>query len=124
MSLAVPLKPLEAQTVFITLNGQNCQINVYSKGEYGMFLDLYVFNVPTILAANPDGLVIAGVQAQNQRWIVISAYLGFSGDLAFYDTTDTVTPSNPTYDGLGSRYQLTYYTPEEIAAVPQIEGEQ
>ena len=37
--------------------------------------------------------------------LVRSAYLGFIGQLAFFDTQGT---SDPDYSGLGTRYQLVY----------------
>ncbi len=99
----VPLQAVPSQTVFCTLNGQNTQINVYQKDNYGCFLDLYINSGAT--------LVIGGVLCQNQRLIVISAYLGFVGDLEFIDNQGT---SDPYYTGLGSRYSLVYLAPGDI----------
>lgn len=44
--------------------------------------------------------------------IVRSAYLGFIGDLAFIDTQGT---SDPIYAGLGTRFQLVYLFPVDVA---------
>ena len=99
-SLIVPLQPLASQTVALTLNGQACKINVYQKST-GLFCDLYV----------NDGLIIGGVICQHLNVIVRSAYLGFSGDIAFYDTQRT---DDPVYTGLGSRWLLGYFTPDEL----------
>ena len=98
----VPLATTEAQTLNIVLNNQICQINVYQK-FYGVFVDLYVNNT----------LIIGGVIAQNLNRIVISAYLGFKGDLMFLDTEGD---DDPDWTGLGTRWILIYITPIELAA--------
>lgn len=95
----VPLSAVPSQQVAILLNGQSCNIYVKTT-RYGMYLDLYVSGI----------LVLAGVPCQNLNRIVRSAYLGFVGDLAFYDTQGTLDPS---YDGLGSRYVLLYLEPSD-----------
>ena len=90
----VPLQPLPNQTLSVTLGAQNCQINVYQK-FFGVFVDLYI----------GADLIIGGVIAQNLNRIVRDAYLGFVGDLAFYDTQGN---DDPTYASLGTRFQLLY----------------
>ena len=96
----VPLKGEKAQTEFATLGNQVCQINVSQK-LYGLFLDLYV----------GGDLIVAGATCQDRNRLVRSAYLGFSGDLMFMDTLGT---EDPTWDGLGSRFLLTYLLPSEV----------
>lgn len=100
MPLVVPLQPVPSQTVSVMLNNQACTINVYQKAAH-LYVDLLVNNA----------LIIGGVIAENLNVIVRSAYLGFIGDLAFYDTQpSTITgPNDPVYTGLGSRYVLEYY---------------
>jgi hypothetical protein len=63
-----------------------------------VYLDLYVAGV----------LIIGGVLCLNGVNIVRNAYLGFIGDLAFYDQQGT---TDPVYSGLGSRYLLFYFAP-------------
>jgi hypothetical protein len=115
MTQLVPLVALPSQTLTTNLAGQVCQINVYQK-FYGLFLDLYLGTT----------LIIGGVICQNCNRIVRSAYLGFSGDLMFYDTQGTYyTPppnlavgyggQDPDYTGLGSQFQLVYLTAAELA---------
>jgi hypothetical protein len=104
--LTIPLQAVPSQTVNVNLNNQSCTINVYQKGPGGpfgpnMYLDLLV----------NDALIIGGVLCRNLKAIVISAYLGFVGDLTFYDTQGT---SNPTYAGLGSRFVLNYLAPSDL----------
>ena len=99
----VPLQPLPNQAVSVALNNQPCQINVYQK-FFGLFLDLYVSNT----------LVIGGVLCLNLNRVVRSAYLGFQGDLGFWDTQGS---QDPYYTGVGSRYQLVYLTPADLASI-------
>jgi hypothetical protein len=99
--LTVPMKPLPSQTLAVTLGGQSCQINIYQK-FCGLFLDLYVNGV----------LIIGGVLCHDANRIVRSAYLGFIGDLAFFDTTGS---SDPVSTGLGSRFILVYFTEADLA---------
>ena len=101
--IAIPLQPIPAQTFNVSLGGQPCRIALYKKGDY-FYMDLTVNNTA----------VLQGRMVLNSVWIVRYAYLGLVGDLVMFDTQGT--NDSPTYDGLGSRYQLYYLTPEEIAA--------
>ncbi|NBW08590.1 MAG: hypothetical protein EBR82_11255 [Caulobacteraceae bacterium] len=92
--LTVPLQAVPSQTLAISLDGQPCKIDVVTRGD-GLFVNLYV----------NDALIIAGVAARNRVRVVIDAYLGFIGDLSWLDTEGD---EDPTYDGLGSRWQLVY----------------
>lgn len=89
----------------VTLDGQLCRIHLAQKAT-GLFLDLYV----------DDVLIIGGVLCQVANRIVRSAYLGFVGDLAFFDTqpnadpVDAAHPDHVHYSGLGGRYFLAYVT--------------
>ena len=109
--MVVPLHSVPSQTVYVTLNGQPCQIDVYQKST-GMFVNLWV----------NGALTIGGVIAENQNVIVRDAYLGFSGDLAFFDTMPAqvpggaAVPSDPYYTGLGTRFFLGYSLPSELPA--------
>lgn len=98
----VPLQAVPSQSLTTTLSGQNTQINVYQK-FFGVFVDLYVNNA----------LIIGGCIAQNLNRIVRSVYLGFQGDICFFDTQGS---TDPVYTGLGTRYQLIYLTSAELAA--------
>lgn len=97
----VPLQAVPNQALSILLGGQNCQINVYTKiGQ--LYLDLYVDNI----------LIIGGVVCENLNQLVRSTYLGFVGDLAFIDNHGS---SDPTYDGLGTRYSLAYLEAADLS---------
>lgn len=122
----IPLQPVVSQTVNVVLADQSCTIDVYAKGilaayqppwvpaptpptypapdllASALYLDLYVSNV----------LVLGGIQCLNGVAIVRDSYLGFVGDLAFYDTQGA---TDPVYTGLGGRYVLAYLSPGDIA---------
>lgn len=102
--LIVPLAAVPNQAVTVTLNGQVCQVDIYTT-DLGLFLDLYVNDV----------LIIGGVICENLNRIVRSLYLGFSGDLAWIDGQGD---TDPIWQGLGpttaARYCLAYVFPSEL----------
>lgn len=100
MMQIVPLQALPNQIVNIALNDQSCAIKVYQK-FYGLFIDLYV----------DEQLVIGGVICEDRNRIVRSKYLGFDGDLAFFDT---VGNADPSYETLGAQFLLAYFTEDDI----------
>lgn len=91
----IPVSDTPNQTFNVMLGGQACTINLYQTNGYGLYCDLYVDNV----------LIIGGVACENLNRIVRDAYLGFIGDLFWNDTQDS---SDPSYPGLGTRYQFWY----------------
>ena len=104
--LIIPTQAVPNQTLAVQLNNQNCVINIYQKGQFdyaGLYIDLYV----------NDALIIGGVISLIGKAIVRYAYLGFVGDLAFFDTN---TPASvaPYYTGLNGRYFLAYFAPGEL----------
>ena len=96
----IPLQPVENQSIFATLGGQNVQSNVYQKTT-GLFVDVFVAN----------SLVLGGVSAQNARPLILTPYLGFIGDLVWIDNQGS---SDPVYTGVGSRYSLVYLEAGDI----------
>lgn len=97
----IPTSPVPSQMLTTSLAGQSCQIKVYQKTT-GLYIDLSVNDV----------LIIGGVIALNANLIVRDSYLGFIGDLAFFDTQDS---EDPDYTGLGSRFILAYIEKSERA---------
>lgn len=98
----IPIQAVPNQTLQVQLANQPVTLNIYQQ-IYGLFVDVYV----------SDTLIIGGVIAENMNRIVRDAYLGFVGDLVFWDSQDTdfVNPPDgldPIYTGLGSRYVLFY----------------
>jgi hypothetical protein len=99
--LSIPLQPVPSQQLQIVLGEQNCQISVYLKGT-AIYVDT---------AVNGTNISTA-VAALDVVPLVPIAYTGFLGNLLF---TDTQGNNNPTYDGLGGRYQLLYLSDAEYA---------
>ena len=102
MPSTIPLQPVPSQTLTVLLGTQTCQINLYQQVS-GLYCDLYVNNL----------LIIGGVVCQNLNRIVRDLYLGFIGDLCFWDTQGA---QDPDYTGLGGRYNFLYLTPADLAA--------
>lgn len=100
--LQIPIRPVASQILTVQLAKQPCRIEISQKST-GLFLNLYV----------NDALIIGGVICQNANRIVRSKYLGFIGDLAFFDTQEGVT-DDPYYTGLGSRWVMNYLEASEL----------
>ena len=90
----IPISPVASQSFTIKLGNQNCAIKIYQLST-GLYFDLAVDNNPIVYA----------MLCLNLVGLVREEYLGFVGQLAFFDTQGT---NDPTYDGLGSRFQLIY----------------
>lgn len=107
MPQIVPVQPVANQTFQVLLDGQQTTIDLSAVYD-NVFVDVSV----------NGSLVVAGVIAEQANVIVRDAYLGFSGDLVFYDTQpDPVNGAeDPQFGGLGTRWILAYLLPEEIPA--------
>lgn len=101
--LIVPTQAVPNQILTVSLANQNCQLQIVTKTT-GLFMNVSVNN----------SLIVGGVICQNLNRIVRDAYLGFVGDLAFFDTQGT---SDPSYTGLGSRWLLAYLSTADLAAL-------
>jgi hypothetical protein len=99
----IPLQALPNQTMQVQLGTQNCTLSVF-QFAYGLFATLLV---------GATGIVVSA-PCQNGNRLVRDAYLGFSGDLAFVDTQGS---ADPVYTGLGTRWQLLYFAPADLAAL-------
>jgi hypothetical protein len=106
----IPVSPVPAQVMTVQLNGtqsgtpynQNVRIRLYQLGTYGLFMDVYL----------SGALIVGGQICQDKNRIIRDAYLGFVGDLIVRDTQGS---SDPDWSGLGTRYLLTYLTPDDLA---------
>lgn len=94
MNQLIPLTAVASQSFSVQLGTQNCSINLYQKST-GLFFDL-ALNGTTI---------VQSMICLNLVGLVRESYLGFTGQLTFFDTQGT---NDPDYTGLGSRYQLVY----------------
>ncbi|GAN61542.1 hypothetical protein ACI01nite_26710 [Acetobacter cibinongensis] len=98
---AIPLTPTPSQSLAVLLGGQNVGV-VLRQRSNGLYADI-ALNGRTILV---------GVICQDRTLLVGRSYHGMKGDLVFVDQYGK-TDSNPTYDGLGSRYVLYWIEPGE-----------
>jgi len=107
----IPITDVYSQTLTITLANQLCSINLYQKNNENLYCDLYVNDSP----------IITGVICRNLNRIVRSLYLGFVGDLMFYDTQGSTTvPStgiDPSSPGLGTRFLFCYLSTTDLNGV-------
>jgi hypothetical protein len=103
--LFIDAAPVPNQILSTTLGGQNCQIKIYYKSTGNLFIDLYVNNA----------LVIGGVVALNATLIVRDEYLGFIGDLCFFDMQSAGIPQDPVYTEIGTRFLLAYIEASELS---------
>lgn len=90
----VPVTATPAQSLETVLGGQSVKLTICQKST-GLFADIMLNGVS----------IAAGVLCRDRVPLIRRAYLGLSGDLVFVDTQGV---SDPTYDGLGSRYLLIY----------------
>lgn len=98
---AIPLQPVPAQQLGVILGGQATTITLRQLST-GLYLDLQVNAVEIV------GLVVC----ENLNRIVRNAYLGFQGDLAFYDNSGA--GEDPFYSGLGGRFQLFWLPSTDV----------
>lgn len=99
--LGIPLNAVSSQKLSITLAGQPCQLSVYTLLDGAIYMDVLLNGSPIVQCA----------RCLNNNKIVRAAYTGFIGDFIF---TDTQGSSDPTYDGLGARYQLVYLESSDL----------
>jgi hypothetical protein len=93
----IPLRQVPSQVLSVQLQNQNCNINVYQRTT-GLYVDVGI----------NGALVIGGVLALDRVKIIRDRYLGFIGDLAFWDSQGL---ADPDWTGLNSRYFLGYFFP-------------
>ena len=98
--LIVPVQSVPNQTLSILLANQLCRLTLKTRW-FGLFMDVSVNDAP----------IVQGVICQHWNRIVRSAYLGFVGDFAFWDTQGS---ADPTFNGLGSRYLLYYLEKSDL----------
>lgn len=96
----IPLQSVPSQTVSVVLDSQSCRINVYQK-DTGLYFDLL-----------KNGVAIVTCRiCRNKTKLIRHKYLGFLGDLFFFDTQGS---NDPTYTGLADRYLLAFLTQAEL----------
>lgn len=96
----IPLSSVPSQSLSVNLDGQPCQIAVYTETT-GLYLDLSVNQV----------VLMTSILCRDRVRLVREKYLGFLGDLVFEDITGS---SDPVYTGLGTQYQLVFLSQSEL----------
>jgi hypothetical protein len=99
--LTVPLTAVPSQTFGIILDGQNCNINVYTEAT-GIYMDLSLSG--TVLAT-------ARILRDGARVLQDLQYTAFVGDFIMVDTQGEL---DPVYTGLGARWQLVYLEASDL----------
>jgi hypothetical protein len=113
----IPLTAVPAQSVQAVLNSQSVSIAIYQLGFPPMadlYADIQSNGTPIINCRKCRAFSGAATEAA-PFMLLDSQYWGFQGDLLFLDTEGD---EDPQYSGLGSRWQLVYYTPDDLAALP------
>lgn len=100
----IPVQATGNQVLNVQLNGQAVTLNIYQKIS-GLYMDV-------VCASMIDG-GLYGVLCQNLNLIVRNLYLGFLGDFSWLDNQGT---NDPNQTGLGVRYSLLYYDPDDLPA--------
>jgi len=90
----IPVADAPAQTLSAFLGGQNVRIELRQRIG-SLYCWVYV----------DDALIVGGVVCRDLTLIVRDAYLGFVGDLYWQDLQGA---KDPSYPGLGTRWQLCY----------------
>ena len=93
--LTVPLAAVPSQTFGIVLDGQNCNMSVYTEST-GVYMDLTLAGVV---------IATARVLRDGARVLQDCQYTAFVGDFIMVDTQGDL---DPVYTGLGARWQLVY----------------
>ncbi|MGV3346425.1 phage baseplate plug protein [Enterobacteriaceae bacterium LUAb1] len=96
----ISLENKKSQSVFATLDGQNCLIRLIQRESF-LYMDLTVDGKP----------IFQGVPCLYANKITRYKYLGFRGDLFF---TDNEGKSDPDWAGLSERFPLYYITEDEL----------
>ena len=111
----VPLIPQPSITLQVVLDGQQCQIAIYSKTGYE-YSDTPGFTVPNTnlyfdLIAGGVPITNTAICLDGHRLLINRQYLGFVGDFVFIDTQGN---DDPQWQGLGARFVLLYLEADDI----------
>lgn len=116
----LPLAAVPSQTFSAALSNQAVNFAVYQLGVKAaarVYMDL-TSNGVSILSCR-QCRAYGGLPDTRARFMLVGRrYLGFLGDLLWLDTqASATTPTeDPRPSGLGTRWQLMYYTPADLEA--------
>jgi hypothetical protein len=116
----VPLAAVPSQNLSIVLAGQAVTINLYLLGAQeaaALYMDLAANGVPIFYAR--QARAYGALPNTSPRWMLAGRhYEGFEGDFLFIDTqaSNVVPTLDPLPAGLGSRWQLMYFSVADLEA--------
>lgn len=99
MIAEIPLQVTANQELLIILERQNCSIRLIQRNKK-MYLSLWI----------DENEVWSGFICHDRLPLAQSRTYDFYGNLVFVDLEGS---SDPVYTGLGTRWKLFYYTPDE-----------
>lgn len=112
----IPLTAVPSQLVQANLNSQSVSLSIYQLGSppvAELYLDVVSGGAPITNCRKCRAF--SGSLTESAPFVLLdSAYWGFQGDFLFIDTQGD---EDPQYSGLGSRWQLIYYSPSDLAAL-------
>lgn len=112
----VPLTAVPSQLVQAVLNGQSVSLSIYQLGmapATDLYCDLTSNGTPIVNCRKCRAF--SGSPTEAAPFLLLDAgYWGFQGDFLFIDSEGD---EDPQYSGLGSRWQLIYYSPADLAAI-------
>ncbi len=114
--LVVPLTAVPAQQLSANLNNQSVGFSIYQLGippVGDLYCDVTLNGSPVVNCRRCRAY--SGSTTEAPPFLLLDAeYWGFEGDLLFVDTQGD---ADPVYSGLGTRWQLVYFDPTDIAAI-------
>lgn len=112
----ITLTAVPSQLVSPVLNNQSVSISIYQLGFPPMadlYMDLQSNGTPIVNCRKCRAF--SGSLTEAAPFLMLSGqYWGFQGDFLFIDTQGD---EDPQYLGLGSRWQLVYFSPTDLAAI-------
>jgi hypothetical protein len=112
----VPLSPVPSQSLSVSLGGQSVSLAIYQLGlapVADLYLDIVADAVPIVNCRRCRAYSGSAIEAP-PFLLLDSLYWGFEGDFLFIDTQGD---ADPQAAGLGTRWQLVYFAPTDIASI-------
>lgn len=99
----IPVNAEPNQRFSIVLDNQNCTFELYQRYDR-LYATMYV----------DDVTIISGVICLDCVSLIQTATTAFSGFICFVDTLGNEPPQ---WEGLGDRWQLVFFTAQEVAEI-------
>jgi len=102
MMRLIPIQATRNQDRTVQLGGINYGLHIFQNTE-GVFMTV----------SQAGNVIVASALCRDRVRIIRDAYLGFNGDLTFFDTQGT---NDPQWQEFGTRYVLAWLEPGEVTA--------